>query len=111
MTRRPLTGSRCECPECLEVFSSERAFDRHRIGPFAGPGEFRNGRRCLTRDEMTQAGWSVAEAGCWLQPLARHAQDGEEGPYLEGGATPVAGEGSDGPNRRDTHVGRKPEGA
>ena len=43
-------GSRCVCPVCGVVFSSESAFDRHRIGR-CEPYE----RRCRTQEEM----WAI----------------------------------------------------
>jgi hypothetical protein len=55
-----LTGSRCKCSGCGEVFSRERAFDRHRVGRYGVD------RRCLTLDEMRARGWELNKAGVWV---------------------------------------------
>ena len=55
-----LTGHTCECTACRERFSGERAFDAHRVGPYAA-----NGRHCLTPPEMVAAGLAVNPRGHW----------------------------------------------
>jgi hypothetical protein len=60
-----LTGGRCQCPTCSEHFTSDRTFDRHRIGQFAKPGERRGTRRCLTVAEMVADGWVKNARGFW----------------------------------------------
>jgi hypothetical protein len=62
-----LTGNRCECTACGEYFSSERSFDRHRIGQFGID------RRCMTADAMTADGWARNDRGFWLTPDPRRA--------------------------------------
>ncbi len=66
MTRPRLTGNRCECPTCGELFSRTRAFDRHRIGSYAKPGEYQHTRGCMTPEEMTARGWQRNAAGAWV---------------------------------------------
>ena len=53
-----LSGSRCQCPECGEPFSSVATFDRHRVGAFAGIGGV-NTRRCMTVAEMMAEEWRI----------------------------------------------------
>lgn len=62
-----LTGARCRCGGCAEVFNSVSAFDKHRVGPYrqfrdplAGPD-----RRCLTIIEMSAVGMSRNAKGFW----------------------------------------------
>jgi len=62
-----LTGNRCQCTACGEYFSSERSFDRHRIGQFGID------RRCMTTDAMTADGWARNGRGFWLTPDPRRA--------------------------------------
>lgn len=54
-----LTGGRCQCPTCSEYFTSERTFDRHRVGQFGSD------RRCLTVAEMVAGGWVKNTRGFW----------------------------------------------
>ena len=67
MTAPKLTGNRCQCTACGEYFSSERSFDRHRIGQFGID------RRCMTADAMTADGWARNARGFWLTPDPRRA--------------------------------------
>lgn len=55
-----LTGNRCQCPACGEYFNRVSTFDKHRVGPYDGK------RKCLTRAEMADKGWSVNAAGFWV---------------------------------------------
>lgn len=78
MTAPRLTGNRCQCTACLEVFNSESTFDRHRVGPFESP-EAPAKRRCLTPAEMTAKGWLHNAAGFWIRsvrPAVTHALEG-----------------------------------
>jgi hypothetical protein len=59
-----LTGSRCRCPRCSELFNSVSVFDRHRLGPWTDQGIH---RRCLASAEMIQRGWSVTSDGFWIE--------------------------------------------
>lgn len=68
-----LTGGRCQCPTCGELFGSVRSFDRHRVGAFAKPGEWRGNRRCLSPAEMIAKGWRKTERSFWLRPDHRRA--------------------------------------
>lgn len=58
-----LTGNRCRCGACNQYFRSVSAFDMHRTGSHA-----QLARRCLTTDEMTEAGMSKDQHGCWMGP-------------------------------------------
>ncbi|MBB1061860.1 hypothetical protein [Marilutibacter spongiae] len=60
-----LAGRACLCRACGEYFSRERAFDRHRTGDYAAPGQWQGNRRCLTEAEMTERGWHRNAARCW----------------------------------------------
>ena len=68
MTGPRLSGSRCQCTVCHDLFGSERGFDRHRIGEVGSPD-----RRCLTADELAAASWVRDARGFWLQPDPRRA--------------------------------------
>lgn len=70
-----LTGNRCECTACGEMFNGVSGFDRHRVGRHGV------GRRCLNVSEMTARGYSRNEAGFWVtdseaQRAGRHAGAG-----------------------------------
>lgn len=58
-----LTGSRCRCQACGELFNSVTAFTRHRVGSWADRGAL---RRCLSPTEMTLKGWARNAAGFWI---------------------------------------------
>jgi hypothetical protein len=59
MTAPRLTGSRCVCRGCGQCFNSIFAFDLHRVGkPEA--------RRCLSNDEMVEAGMTRNAGGFWV---------------------------------------------
>lgn len=55
-----LSGNRCQCPTCGELFNGVAGFDAHRIGPFDGK------RNCLPVAEMTVRGWTQNDAGFWV---------------------------------------------
>jgi hypothetical protein len=69
-----LTANRCQCTACGGYFSSERSFDRHRIG------EFGSDRRCMTADAMTAEGWARNDRGFWMTPDPRRAGAGLAAP-------------------------------
>jgi hypothetical protein len=76
MNASKLTGRACRCAACGEYFSRERAFDRHRTGTYAAPGQWQGGRRCLTVAEMMERGWRRNGAGCWtMEPLDSAGRD------------------------------------
>ena len=58
MKRRQLNGDHNECPTCGQYFNSTFAFDKHRIGAFG------KDRRCMTVEQMVEAGM-VKNAGDW----------------------------------------------
>lgn len=72
------------CRPCGEDFSSVGSFDAHRVGEhdytlheglkMEPPRE--DGRRCLTVDEMEEAGWDKDKHGRWRAP----GHPGDEGP-------------------------------
>lgn len=63
-----LTGARCQCTACDEYFTSERAFDRHRMGEYAKPGHWQGTRRCMTQAEMDKAGFERNAKGFRGEP-------------------------------------------
>lgn len=58
-----LTGSRCQCAACGEVFNSVTIFDRHRREIYAAAGRLRH---CLTPAAMAARGWSRNASGFWI---------------------------------------------
>jgi len=77
-----LTGNRCQCPACLDLFNSPSIFDRHRVGDFAKAGELRHERRCLTAREMAARGWSRNGAGFWIERAREPATIRLQGPRM-----------------------------
>lgn len=55
-----VSGRRCRCSGCGQLFNSVGSFDGHRTGPYAA------GRRCLTTEEMMARGWSRNQGGYWI---------------------------------------------
>lgn len=53
-------GSQCLCRECLQLFRSERPFNRHRVGEYEP-----DTRRCLTEIELRAKGYVQNSAGVW----------------------------------------------
>lgn len=98
MTRRVLTGNRCECPACGELFSRVRAFDRHRGGPFADLGKWEGGRRCLTPAEMKARGWSRNGIGAWVIEVLDGAGRTRARASGEASATPAPPDPKNGPS-------------
>lgn len=62
---KKLSGRRCVCRGCGEYFNSVPAFDKHRVGSYMLP-DGSCGRRCLTHDEMLEAGMRLPEHGFWV---------------------------------------------
>ncbi|MCC6379949.1 MAG: hypothetical protein IT519_14135 [Burkholderiales bacterium] len=56
---RVLTGARCRCGACGDLFNAVSTFDAHRVGAY-------DARRCLSTDEMTARGWLRNVAGFWI---------------------------------------------
>jgi hypothetical protein len=56
-----LTGQRNECPVCRELFNSNAAFTKHRVGSYED-----DTRRCRTPLEMKERGMTVNRAGYWI---------------------------------------------
>lgn len=59
-----LSGNRCQCAGCGLYFNSEGAFNKHRTGSF-----YEKTRRCMSVDEMKEAGMAVASSGYWVSSL------------------------------------------
>ncbi len=74
-TRSTLTlrGQRNQCPGCGEMFNSNHAFEKHRVGDHVG-----NGRHCLTPREMLDKG--MLQRGPWWVGSAREHAAVEEEP-------------------------------
>lgn len=56
------------CTACKKIFSSDRAFDKHRVGPIVQglpPGQGARERRCLNEREMLERGMVQGRAGLW----------------------------------------------
>lgn len=66
-----------ECPTCGLDFESVASFDDHRVGThdytlaegLRRDPPVEDGRRCLDRDEMEQAGWRHDRYGRWKSPI------------------------------------------
>lgn len=84
MTKPVLRGSRCQCAACEQYFSCAAAFDRHRVGDFAGVGGI-NTRRCLLVEEMLAQGWAQNERGFWRRPSLRAVHSALGGDFPERG--------------------------
>jgi hypothetical protein len=67
-----LTGNRCQCTGCGDIFNSTSTFDRHGTGCFDVPGN----RRCLSGDELIARGWSRNTAGFWIERTMRSFRGG-----------------------------------
>jgi hypothetical protein len=89
MVHPNLTGRRCECTACGDLFNSESAFDRHRVGAFAGISGL-SSRRCLTEQELLAAGWSRNGAGAWITRPFLAITEGDKQASGDGGATYLA---------------------
>lgn len=61
-TYRLSTSGACQCGGCRRYFSSVYAFDKHRVGPA-------DERRCLTKEEIIEAGMAVNERGLWVSEV------------------------------------------
>lgn len=65
--------SRGTCNVCKQIFSSESAFDMHRVGEFHRHGKVNqshptNSRRCMTNTEMLEKGMAQS-GGAWVTRL------------------------------------------
>lgn len=76
--RRKLTGNRNQCAGCGEFFNSNGAFDKHRIGKHGID------RRCMTPQEMVDAGFFKPDDGFWrgsempAHVLSAHSPDDDQ---------------------------------
>jgi hypothetical protein len=73
MSAPKLTGPRCQCPACGLLFTSVREFDRHRIGTYAKPGQWRGTRRCFRLAELEARGWQEDVRGFLSRPRLERA--------------------------------------
>jgi hypothetical protein len=64
-----LTGSRCLCRGCGQLFNSVTAFDSHRVDDRTGPAH--SARRCLTPAEMQRVGMSINSAEFWITEVRK----------------------------------------
>jgi hypothetical protein len=55
-----LTGDRCKCSTCGQLFNSTAAFDKHRTGSYS------DARRCRSIEEMQARGMIPNAAGYWV---------------------------------------------
>ena len=86
-----LTWCRCLCTACGEYFGSVVVFDRHRVGSYAKPGEWKGNRRCITPSEMTARGWIRNGRGFWIRHVMEGGRDGIQRPRVTLPATHVPG--------------------
>lgn len=56
-----------KCSGCGERFRSVGSFDKHRVGSFTTSRK--NKRRCMTREEMIEAGMNPSEKGIWARTV------------------------------------------
>jgi hypothetical protein len=64
MIAHKLTGTRCRCTSCGELFNSTSIFSRHRVGSWKH-GSVK--RRCLRVYEMIARGWVHNVRGFWIE--------------------------------------------
>lgn len=60
MSGKPLSGDKNQCRGCLCYFRSTFAFDKHRIGAHGID------RRCMSTQEMVEAGMVQKPDGFWV---------------------------------------------
>jgi hypothetical protein len=56
-----------DCETCGERFSTDRNFDRHRVGQWDRPAGDPEGRRCLTPTELEAKGLARDPDGVWRE--------------------------------------------
>jgi len=59
MTTKKLIGQQNQCPSCGQFFARNSTFSAHRIGRFG------KDRRCMTTDELVEAGFKLHADGFW----------------------------------------------
>lgn len=57
-----LTGKRCGCPTCGEVFSTESNFERHRVG------NYQDGRTCVDPSSVGLNRVETSTGPVWKMP-------------------------------------------
>jgi len=71
ITTAKLTGKRCQCGGCEEVFSTEANFNRHR------KGEYGKDRHCLSPETVGLVLGETASGTIWKMP----GMNADEQPY------------------------------
>jgi len=61
MAKQTEDKGKCVCGGCNERFRRLSTFDKHRVGPFSD-------RRCLTRAQMAERGFTLDSHDYWRQP-------------------------------------------
>lgn len=61
-TNAKLTGKRCQCPECGEVFSTESNFNKHRKGSYGID------RHCVDPESVGLVVGQVGDNTVWRGP-------------------------------------------
>ncbi len=61
-TSAVLTGRRCQCPTCKEVFSTVANFDRHRKGRYG------KDRHCVNPADVGMVIRHIANGSIWTMP-------------------------------------------
>lgn len=66
------------CTSCGKDFGGVAAFDAHRVGKHEHnySGEYPDGRRCLTEDEMLRKGFTLNTRGAWSTSTLLKGSDG-----------------------------------
>jgi hypothetical protein len=87
---RVLRGDHCQCRGCGEYFNSTYAFDMHRTGEYTHEPP-KDGRRCLTPDEMHAKGMTENAGGWWISARSSWTGDsvGRDRPEDDAEAAPV----------------------
>jgi hypothetical protein len=80
--RPRLTGQRCRCGACGELFNSTYSFDTHRVG------RFEVDRRCQSAAEMIDAGMSRNAGGFWIT----ETRDQRQKRTGSSGLSPISGD-------------------
>ena len=69
-----LTGNRAHCSSCHKTFRGDAGFDKHRVGSYRPEDP----RRCMTTEEMLEAGMVQNAKGLWVteawDPTVTHSE-------------------------------------
>jgi len=75
-TSAKLTGERCRCPACFEVFSTVSNFDKHRKGVYA------DGRYCVSPESVGLVIRETASGTFWKGAPPVSGVDYADGKWL-----------------------------